>query len=248
MKRVAIALATAAALMLPSIAMADLSPEQTAKVADSIRDARHAERLAFQTKASKAAYNKIVKSLNTKAPGRSCDAEDWFLVCDMEDGKSISVEAVPVNITKDKATDLCTNPYATSPEAITFELKGNPKQGFLMLWCTTEARDWSVAAAEKRKEWAKAEAAPVAEVAEIKITNGKLIPFGGSVRQAISIKNNTRTAERQLFVECGFFLNGELVGTGLGGVGNLMPGATKHTSVLGLDIRRADKVECNVKN
>jgi hypothetical protein len=140
------------------------------------------------------------------------------------------------------------NRYARGVDKTTVELKGNPKQGFLMLWCTTEARDWSVAAAEKRKEWAKAEMAPVAEVAEIKITNGKLIPFFGSVRQAISIKNNTRTAHRLMFIECAFFLKGELVGTGLGGVGNLMPGATKYTTVLGMDIDKADKVECNVKD
>ena len=34
----------------------------------------------------------------------------------------------------------------------------------------------------------------------------------------------------------------------LAGIGNLMPGATKPTTVLGLDIARADKVECSVKN
>jgi len=30
-------------------------------------------------------------------------------------------------------------------------------------------------------------------------------------------------------------------------VGNLMPNATKHTSILGLDIEKFDKAECSVK-
>jgi hypothetical protein len=248
----AIATAIAACLLAGTAAHA-LTPEETAK-ADIIRDARQAARLAFQTKASKAEYNKIVKTLDKKVPGRSCDADDWELICEMEDGRSISVQAVPVNTSEAKAAELCTNPYATPQDHANgvdktkAELKGNPKWKFMVLWCTTEARDWSVAAAEKRKQSANAAPADISVIPEIKITNGKLIPSFGSLRQAITVKNNTSTAERQTFIECGFFLRGELVGTGLTSVANLMPGATKHTTVLGLDINKADKVECSVKN
>jgi hypothetical protein len=257
----AIATAIAACLLAGTAAHA-LTPEETAK-ADIVRDARQAARLAFQTKASKAEYNKIVKTLDKKVPGRSCDADDWELICEMEDGRSISVQAVPVNTSEAKAAELCTNPYADAPDYVVAvgpkdyangvdktkaELKGNPKWKFLMLWCTTEARDWSVAAAEERKQSANPVPVATSVIPEIKITNGKLIPSFGSVLQAITVKNNTSTAERQTFIECGFFLKGELVGTGLTSVGNLMPGATKYATVIGLDISKADKVACNVKD
>jgi hypothetical protein len=251
-----------ATCLLAGTAAHALTPEETAK-ADIIRDARKATRLAFQTKASKAEYKKIVKTLDKKVLGRSCDADDWELICEMEDGRSIAVQAVPVNTSEAEAAELCTNPYADAPDHVVAvgpkvyangvdktkaELKGNPKRNFLMLWCTTEARDWSVAAAEERKQSANPVPVATSVIPEIKITNGKLIPSFGSVLQAITVKNNTSTAERQTFIECAFFLKGELVGTGLTSVGNLMPGATKYATVIGLDIDKADKVECSVKN
>ena len=86
-------------------------------------------------------------------PGRSCDAPDSddndpLLTCEMEDGTSISVEAVSAKMTNAEAEKQCVNPYADSPEEIEVELK--PKKGFAMLWCTTKVRDWSKQAAEKR--------------------------------------------------------------------------------------------------
>ena len=251
MKRLLTTASIAAALMLPGVVMADLSPEEKAK-ADQIREARTAARLALQTKASKAEYDKIVKTLDKKVPGRSCDADDWMLSCAMEDGTSVSVEAVPLNTSEAKAAELCTNPYADASDAgakTKVELKGNLKQGFLMLWCTVEARGRSLAAAEKRKKWAAEPAAsPVTTSPNFAISYGKKMHSYGQSRQPISIKNNTGAAQQQMFIECGFFLNGQLVGTGLGGVGNLMPGATKHTSIIGLDIQKFDKAECSVKD
>jgi hypothetical protein len=267
MKHVLTALAITTGLLVSSGAHADLSPEQMAK-ADKAYAVVKANRVAAQTRASKAELKKATKLFDKPVPGRDCDKptdDDPMLSCEMEDGTSISVEAVPAKMTQAEAEKQCVNLYAGAPDAVVavgpnnyvagvdktrVELKGNPKQGFLMLWCTTEARDWSVAAAEKRKEWAKPipSAAPVTTHADFDITYGKKIAFYGSSRQAISVKNNTGTGKQQVFIECGFFLKGELVGTGLGGVGNLMPGATKHTSILALDIEKFDKAECSVKD
>ena len=259
MKRLLTTTAIAACLLTGTAAHAlDLSPEARAKL-DALTKKHESQRI--ETPAAKAALKKASSFLVKPVAGRSCDTDDAANpTCEMEDGTAISIEAVPVKLSQAEADVKCASDYvyaedSNAPDGIRITTREVSKvefkpagAKFKLLWCTYAAQDWSSRAAENRVKWGDVNVIPEVEVAEYKITTGKLIRSFGSVHQAISIKNNTRTAERLTFIECGFFLKGELVGTGLGGVGNLMPGMTKHTTVLGLGVEKADKVECSVKD
>ena len=97
-----------------------------------------------------------------------------------------------------------------------------------------------------------AEQMPVTEVTtaeepeeEFEITLGKKTTMLGNQMQNLSVKNNGDTRYAFVWLECGFYDKGELVGTGSGIVANLYPNKVKYASVTGLQVDKANKVVCN---
>lgn len=168
------------ALAIAAVAILTPAPASAAPAA-AVADSRKQVRLAFETEATKAALAKVTKLLDIGKPGRSCDPDEAMLTCEMEDGRSISVQAVPAKTTKAEAADLCVNPFASEPQKTTVELKGGDKQaGYVLLWCTDKATPSLKAAAERRIASAKEEAA-IAK-AESNLTMIKADALGDIVR------------------------------------------------------------------
>ena len=63
----------------------------------------------------------------------------------------------------------------------------------------------------------------------------------------VSVKNDTNSDYRMVFVECDFFKNGELVASSPGILNNLAAGSTGFTTVNGIDVK-ADRAECRISN
>lgn len=83
---------------------------------------------------------------------------------------------------------------------------------------------------------------------EFTVRTGRMVNQFGTLNQSLAVTNNGGTQHKFVSLECGFYLNGELVGTGMGMIANLFPGKTKHAAVYGLQIDRADKATCSVSN
>ncbi|MBR0826985.1 hypothetical protein JQ596_15680 [Bradyrhizobium manausense] len=136
-----------------TVAHAELSPEALKK-ASEITSARKVAREAFATPATEAAIEKARKYLDKPIPGRNCDdGSGGMLICQMEDGGEISVQAVPFKTSKEEATELCANPYAEDPKSqeIVAEMKGGDvKKTYTLLWCIYKTNAAGMEEAKRR--------------------------------------------------------------------------------------------------
>ena len=86
----------------------------------------------------------------------------------------------------------------------------------------------------------------VKEVEPFAITKGRLTAQYGSMLQNVTVRNNTSENYSIVIIDCDFYNRGELVGTGKGSINNLMTDKTKGAAVYGLQIDKADKIECSI--
>ena len=87
----------------------------------------------------------------------------------------------------------------------------------------------------------------VAKADDLSLSTGKLSYTASHTRQVVSVKNDTNSDYRRVFVECGFFKSGELVASSPGILNNLAAGSTGFTTVNGIDVK-ADRAECRVSD
>jgi len=76
------------------------------------------------------------------------------------------------------------------------------------------------------------------------LTLGRLSPNADGARQVLSLENKTATSFSAVGIECGFYANGRLVGSGYTAVADLAPGSLAHGEVVARHISDADDVKC----
>jgi hypothetical protein len=76
------------------------------------------------------------------------------------------------------------------------------------------------------------------------LTLGRLSTSSDGARQVLSLENKTATSFSAVGIECGFYANGRLVGSGYTAVADLAPGSLAHGDVVARHISDADDVKC----
>jgi hypothetical protein len=75
---------------------------------------------------------------------------------------------------------------------------------------------------------------------------GRLSADSDGARQVLSLENRTAINFSAVGVECGFYAQGRLVGSGYTAVADLAPRALAHADVVGRHISDADDVKCRI--
>ena len=78
------------------------------------------------------------------------------------------------------------------------------------------------------------------------LTVGRLSAGHSLGRVVISLENKTTRAFDTAEVECGFYLNGQLIGADSTYLRNLTPGTLAHGEVTASNSRDADSVKCRI--
>jgi hypothetical protein len=83
--------------------------------------------------------------------------------------------------------------------------------------------------------------------ADVDLSKGRIIHEYGRTKQALSLKNNTARPLNEVWVECGFFRNEELVGRGIASFRNVLPGQMAYDEATSAsdDVTRTD---CRIEN
>jgi hypothetical protein len=84
-----------------------------------------------------------------------------------------------------------------------------------------------------------------AMASDFNMKEGRLFHKDDMSTRLISLTNNT-TSTASVAVECGFFRDGSLMGTGVAMFYELKPGETGHEPATSVDVGDADKTECRV--
>jgi hypothetical protein len=87
-----------------------------------------------------------------------------------------------------------------------------------------------------------------ASAAEVDITKGQLTHDGPYSTQIVGAKNNTNETIQTLWVECGFFRKGALLGAGAGYAENLTPAQSAYIEVAANHTEGADSADCRLRS
>jgi hypothetical protein len=84
--------------------------------------------------------------------------------------------------------------------------------------------------------------------ADVNLAKGQLTHDGSYSTQVVAAKNNTGDTIQQIWVECGFFRKGTLLGAGTGYAKNISPGQTAYVEVLSNHTEGSDNADCRVQS
>jgi hypothetical protein len=79
---------------------------------------------------------------------------------------------------------------------------------------------------------------------DIDLIKGKLTHDDGYTTQLLTVKNNMPVALRSIFVECGFFYNDELIGSGTSWFQNVLPGQKAYDTMTQHVV--ANRTDCRI--
>jgi hypothetical protein len=87
-----------------------------------------------------------------------------------------------------------------------------------------------------------------ASAADVDLAKGQLTHDGSYTTQVVATKNNTGDVIQMLWVECGFFRKGMLLGAGKGYAENVKPGQTAYIEVASNHTEGSDNADCRVQS
>jgi len=84
--------------------------------------------------------------------------------------------------------------------------------------------------------------------ADVSLAKGQLTHDGSYSTQVVAIKNNTGDTIQMIWLECGFFRKGILLGAGTGYAKNVDPGQTAYVEVVSNHTEGSDNADCRVQS
>jgi hypothetical protein len=87
-----------------------------------------------------------------------------------------------------------------------------------------------------------------ASAADVNLSKGQLTHDGSYSTQIVAAKNDTGDTLQEIWIECGFFRRGALVGAGTGYAKNVHPGQTAYVEVLSNHTEGSDTADCRVQS
>jgi hypothetical protein len=87
-----------------------------------------------------------------------------------------------------------------------------------------------------------------ASAADVSLAKGQLTHDGSYSTQVVATKNNTSNTIQMIWVECGFFRKGILLGAGTGYAKNVDPGQTAYVEVVSNHTEGSDNADCRVQS
>jgi hypothetical protein len=84
--------------------------------------------------------------------------------------------------------------------------------------------------------------------ADVNLAKGQLTHDGSYSTQVVAAKNNTGDTIQQIWLECGFFRKGILLGAGTGYAKNVDPGQTAYVEVVSNHTEGSDNADCRVQS
>ena len=89
---------------------------------------------------------------------------------------------------------------------------------------------------------------PGALGASVNLAKGQLTHDGSYSTQVVAAKNNTGDTIQEIWLECGFFRKGILLGAGTGIAKNVDPGQTAYVEVVANHTEGSDDADCRVQS
>jgi hypothetical protein len=84
--------------------------------------------------------------------------------------------------------------------------------------------------------------------ANVNLAKGQLTHDGSYSTQVVAAKNNTGDTVQEIWLECGFFRKGVLLGAGTGYAKNVDPGQTAYVEVVANHTEGSDNADCRVQS